>query len=142
MEFSELLASHDDPIHWEHPPGFDYEVANSRFRIFMKDLSSLVGEQIPYETGSYIQDASFHSQAYLPLPVEGHALIRFSNFGEMVAIDNEDLVPDATLKSVQNLIASRGYIFVPASVLDEPYTGRNPGVTGISHWWVRYFDWV
>ena len=25
MDYMELLHQHDDPVHWEYPPGFDYD---------------------------------------------------------------------------------------------------------------------
>jgi hypothetical protein len=94
------------------------------------------------ETGSHIQDASFHSHVCLPVGNGHFALIRFSNFGDLVTVSDDELVPEMTMRVVRGLISRHGYIYVPATVLAEPYTGTNPGVTGIRSWWIRYFDWV
>jgi hypothetical protein len=94
------------------------------------------------ETGVYIQDASFHSEITLPLENGLVACIRFSNFGDMVSVSDGNPVPNATLQLLQELFLHHGYVYVPAAVLDAPYSGRNPGVTGIRTWWIRYFDWV
>jgi hypothetical protein len=40
------------------------------------------------------------------------------------------------------LFEQHGYVYMPATILEQPYTGNNPGVTGIPNWWIRYFDWV
>ncbi|MFO0796667.1 MAG: hypothetical protein U0804_04265 [Gemmataceae bacterium] len=142
MDYASLLAQHDHPTHWEYPPGFDYAAATARFGRFMADLSAALGQPVPSETGSYIQDASFHSQASLPLPDGRQATIRFSNFGDMVTVDNNDLVPEPVMAVVLELFIRHGYTYIPAAVLDADYTGSNPGVTGIQTWWIRYFDWV
>jgi hypothetical protein len=141
MDYAQLLVRHDHPTHWEYPPGFDYETANARFARFVADLSAILRVSVSSETGACIQDASFHSQAFLPLPDGRQALIRFSNFGDMVAVGDEP-VPEPILATVLELLICQGYTYVPASALNAPYTGANPGVTGISTWWVRYFDWV
>lgn len=142
MDFTELLQRHDDPKHWEHPPGFDYKTAERRFAKFTEALSSAVGVPLKSETGSLIQDASFHSQIFLPLREERYALIRFSNFGDMATVSADEPVPAALLETVIELLGKHGYVYVPSRVLDRPYKGKNPGVTGISTWWIRYFDWV
>jgi hypothetical protein len=145
MDFTELLQRHDDPKHCEHPPGFDYKMAERRFAKFAEALSSALGVPLKSETGAKIQDASFHSQIYLPLGEERYALIRFSNFGDMATVgtvSEDESVPAALMKTVVELLEKHGYVYVPASVLDRPYTGRIPGELGIGTWWIRYFDWL
>src|SRR4051794_23680215 len=115
MDYAQLLARHDHPTRWEYPPGFDYETANARFARFVSDLSAILGVSIPSETGAYIQDASFHSQAFLPLPDGRQAPIRFSNFGDMVAFDGDELVPEPTLATVLELLTRQGYTYVQDS---------------------------
>ena len=67
---------------------------------FVTDLSAILGMPISSETGHHIQDASFHSQATLPLPDGQWALIRFSNFGHMVTVSGDEPVPEPLLTSV------------------------------------------
>jgi hypothetical protein len=142
MDYLELLWRHDHPTHWEYPPGFDYRAATERFARFVEELSAKLGVAPRVETGVHIQDASFHSQVFLPLPGGRFALIRFSNFGDMATVSDDEPVPDSTMAEVLELLAKHGYVYVPAAVLAGTYTGSNPGVTGIDTWWIRYFDWV
>lgn len=142
MDYLELLRRYDHPTHWEHPPGFDYRQAEVRFARFVEDLSAASGVAPRVETGVHIQDASFHSQAFLPLADGRFALIRFSNFGDMVTVGDDEPIPEPTMHVIRELFSRHGYVYVPAVVLAEPYTGSNPGVTGIDTWWIRYFDWV
>jgi hypothetical protein len=142
MDYLELLRRHDHPTHWEHPPGFDYRAATERFARFVDELSAELGAAPRVETGVHIQDASFHGQVFLPPPGGRQALIRFSNFGDMATVSDDESVPEATLAAVLGLLGKHGYVYVPGAVLAQPYTGSNPGVTGIDTWWIRYFDWV
>jgi hypothetical protein len=142
MDYLDLLRRHDHSTQWEYPPGFDYLAATGRFARFVEELCAKLGVALRSETGARIQDASFHSQVFLPLPGDQHALIRFSNFGDMAAISDDEPVAEPTMAAVVGLLAKHGYVYVPANVLAQPYTGSNPGVTGIDTWWIRYFDWV
>jgi len=142
MDFTTLLHRHDDPNRWEYPRGFDYAAATRRFTEFTEALRSALGVSLKSESGSAIQDASFHSQIFPPFGEERHTAIRFSNFGDMATISEEVPVPPELVKVVIALLEKLGYVYVPASVLDQPYTGKNPGVTGMRTWWIRYFDWV
>ena len=142
MDYAQLLAQHDHPTHWKYPPGFDYKVAIARFKQFVADLSTALGQSVPSETGVHIQDASFHSQVFLPLPGGRQGLIRFSNFGNMATVGDGEPVPESIMSVVLELFARHGYTYVPADVLDADYIGLNPGVSGIRTWWIRYFDWV
>lgn len=136
-QYASLLRSHDDPVRWEYPPGMDYRKQVSRFRHFVTALEERLGEKLQVETESHVQDASFHSQVLI-----GGAHLRFSNFGDMVATTDDKSIAPATLDIIKNLLAAHGYVFVPHDLLEEDYTGDNPGVTGIRDWWIRYFDWV
>lgn len=142
MDYLQFLIKNDDPTYWEHPPNFDYRASLVKFECFAKDLSQLIDTPLKSESGTNIQDASFHSQIYLPLPDGHHALIRFSNFGNMTTISEDEPLPEDTLNRLKALFDKHGYIYVPATVLDQPYSGCNPGVRGIDTWWIRYFDWV
>lgn len=142
MTLQQTLALLDDPVRWEYPEGFDYASANSRFLVFVESLNATFNSAFKTETDSHIQDASFHSQSYVSHGGDRIHLIRFSNFGDMVAIDGDSELPRDVLDTLCDLFADHNYRFVPCSVLDDPYTGSNPGVTGIDTWWIRYFDWV
>ncbi len=142
MDFAAILKKYDDPRYWEYPPDFDCAAAAQRFEKFANSLSLKLGFRIESETGGKIQDASFHSQIFLPLGNDSHAVIRFSNFGDLSTVSDEETVPAELLRAVVALLESHGYIYVPVEVLCQPYTGLNPGVDGIRSWWVRYFDWV
>src|SRR5262245_41032403 len=120
----EVLQHHDDPQFWEYPPGFDYEAATRRFHAFVHALSLAMDVPLKTETGAAIQDASFHSQLYLPLGDERFALVRLSNFGDMATASEDEQVPDELLQSVVQLLEKHGYAYVPASFLDQPYTGK------------------
>jgi hypothetical protein len=97
------------------------------------------GQHLELETGSLIQDASFHSQILLP---SNPPRIRFSNFGDMVSVRDEKSVSPGFLAVIRRLCEQFGYVYIPEEVLKQPYTGKNPGVRGIRNWWTRYFDWV
>jgi hypothetical protein len=153
MDYTNLLQRHDDPKYWEYPPGFDYNAATTRFARCAEALSRALGVSLKSETGSYIQDASFHSQIFVPLGDERYAMTRFSNFGDMVSVGTcyfgemvpdgaDEPIPPALLKAIVAVVEKEGYVYVPSEALMQPYTGKNPGVTGIRNWWIRYFDWV
>ena len=132
-----LFRKHDDPVRWECPRDFERHRAIARFRGFAAALDAAAGSAHDIETGSQIQDASFHSQIAL-----GSGWLRFSNFGDMVSITPDYELDDATLALVSSLCHEKGYCFVPTAFGELPYDGTNPGVTGIRDWWIRYFDWV
>ncbi|REK10777.1 MAG: hypothetical protein DWQ37_15140 [Planctomycetota bacterium] len=142
MDYIGLLEQYDDPQRWDYPEGFDYDAASMRFADFVDALSDALGQALKTESGSCIQDASFHSQIYLPLDKQRFALIVFSNFGDMVTFSEDEPIPVDLKETVMNLLKRHEYVYVPSSVLERPYTGKNPGVTGIRDWWTRYFDWV
>lgn len=142
MDYAKLFALYDHPTHWEYPPGFDYETANARFLKFVEALSKSLGYEVQKETGAHIQDASFHSQVLFPVQRDRQPTIRFSNFGDMASVSFGELLPKETTDIVDRLLKEHGYINVPSEELDLPYSGDNPGVTGIETWGIRYFSWV
>jgi hypothetical protein len=60
----------------------------------------------------------------------------------MATVSEDEPVPDKLMRTIVELLEKHNYIYVPSSVLDQPYTGKNPGVDGIENWWIRYFDWL
>src|SRR5262249_41171153 len=117
VDYLDLLRQHDDPQRWEHPVGFDYDAASRRFAKFRDALSALLNMPLTSETGSYIQDASFHSQIYVPLDSERYALIRFSNFGDMATVSEDESVREEMKRAIIDLLETHGYLYVPATVL-------------------------
>lgn len=132
-----LFKSLDDPKNWECPNEFEFRKAIERFKKFVEDFDSATGIAHDFETESYIQDASFHSQINL-----GNGWLRFSNFGDMVAVTPEAEIPLEQMTKIEELLVSHGYVFVNTEYAEVPYTGQNRGVDGIPDWWTRYFDWV
>lgn len=86
-----------------------------------------------------IQDASFHSQIDLcikdSVPDVG---IRFSNFGNMVTILNEEILPKNKFDEILNLFESEDYCYIPEAVLGVHYDGKLENFEG--SWFTRFFD--
>ena len=114
-----------------------WKVAQTRFLAFSDTLAAEIDSPFTRETGKAIQDASFHSQLIFEW-----GTLRFSNFGDMIGFTPDHEAPPAVMDSVERLAKENGYILIPTDVLEKRYTGKNPGVTGIRDWWIRYFDWV
>ena len=146
-DFDALLQIHDRPGEWEQPFSFVRDIAERRFRALVPALEQLLSGPLQFEDGVYIQDASFHAQAFVPQAALRRALgpseccvVRFSNFGDMVAVRPEDALQPAVLAKLCEALTAAGYLYVPQAALDHPYTGG--GVNGIWTWWDRYFDWL
>jgi hypothetical protein len=148
-DYLPVLQAHDDPVYWEVPPGFDWEAAEQHFLAFAHELEQTLGVSCLIEAGALIQDASFLGQIMLPEPLVGKAstsgapvLLRVSNWGQMATLTNEEALEPAVLEQIKAMLGRFSYVYIPPSVLELPYTGNNPGVTGIRTWWIRYLDWV
>ena len=137
----ELLSQHDDPVHWMEPPDFDYESAQARFSQFLQQLSAAMGMPLKSETGILLQDAIYHSEVFIPVGADPKPSLRFSSFGDMVTVIKSQDVPAAWLTIIEDLLKKHGYVYVPVEVLQQPYTGKNPGVDGFADWLSRYFGW-
>lgn len=136
MEYSDyklLLEKFDDSKYWEYPPGFDYNDAVVRFKLFVAELVKTLGGPVVIETESLIQDASFHSQVHL-----SNAWLRFSNFGNMAALTDETSLPKGSLQKIKRLLESHGYIFMPSSLLEQPYYRKESR----SYWYSELVDTV
>ena len=142
-----ILQAHDDPVRWGTPPGFDGRAAEEHFLAFAHELERTLAVSCTIETR--IQDASFLGQIRLQEPLLSQAarpdvgyVLRISNWGQMATVSNEAVLKSTVLDDIKTLLPRFGYVYIPPSVLKLPYTGHNPGVTGIRTWWIRYFDWV
>ena len=141
-----ILKANDDSTRWEYPEGFSYQDAQNKFISAKNMLQNVLRKKLKFETGSHIQDASYHSRILLDIEFlkssKEHSQVRFSNFGNMVSFVNEDLIKENIKIDIVQHLLNLGYVYVPEKVLEEQYTGNNPGVAGIDTWWVRYFEWV
>lgn len=141
-----LLRDHDDPVRAEAPAGFRREAAESEFEAFANTLTAMLGSAREIETGVRIQDASFHGDIRFPESlVAGGSIagVRVSNFGRFCCVYDSDAdVQPSVLDTVRQVASQCGYVFVPSRVLDLPYHGRNPGVSGFETWGQRFFDYI
>jgi hypothetical protein len=136
-DVARLLLKHDDRTQWEHPAAFDHKRATAKFSTLAQELERRIGRPIVIETGTSIQDASFHSQIQL----DG-GWLRFSNFGEMIALTPDNEVPADVVGMVKALASEHGYVFVPTAALERPYPATVDGASSITTWWIRFFDWL
>jgi hypothetical protein len=136
MDYLDLLRRLDDRQHWEFPKDFDYDAAVARFARFVDALSIALGQPLRTESGYAIQDASFHSQVFVPLGEKWFTSMRFSNFGNMVTIRDDEATPRVLKTMVNDLLKKHGYVYVPSHVLRQKY----PGDEWVPNWWTRYFD--
>lgn len=137
----ELLETYDDPVYAEQPPGFDRLGAEADFLVLVKALEAALGRELKAETADHIQDASFHGQVFVPGD-GGMVFLRCSNFGRMATVGPERYLSSDELATIRAVLETLSYVFVPDDLLMQPYTGPNPGVTGIKNWYHRYFDWI
>jgi len=115
VEYLDLLRRHDHPRSWEYPTGFDYDTATRRFGKFTEALSALLKLALKSESGSHIQDASFHSRIYVPLDSERYTLIRFSNFGDMATVSEDEPVPEELMRAIVELLEEHSGFGPPPS---------------------------
>jgi hypothetical protein len=142
-DYLPLLRAHDDADHAEAPRGFDRREAERRFVRLAEEMVAAFPEST-FETGSAIQDASFHGEVRLVLGrgCREHALVRASNFGSFVAIEDEGRSLGREERQwLLVLFEAHGYTFIPEKVLTQPYDGDHPDLTG-RDWWERYFEWL
>ena len=168
------LARVDDPVYAEYPGGWthwDQAAAEAQFLRLVDALAARLKcptrEGIPflrdpdygrarerslcYETGTRIQDASFHGEILLPqvlqtaeaLAKDSCVSLRTSNFGHLAMLYDDDTeIRPASHAIIIETLEDMGYTFVPSRVLDQPYSGQNHGVDGFSTWGRRYFDYI
>ncbi len=157
-ELRELLLSVDDPNEWEFPNGFNYYEAIGK----VKNIKTLVESVLEHtlEIDECVQDASYFTELYILEENQrksrnagkGHIhyvdfAIRFSAFGSLVSIYsshfNTDFLQKYPVDRILNILKDNGYVFVEASLLQEPYDGLHSKLhnSGVS-WWNRYFDYL
>lgn len=141
MDYQALLYKHDHPTRLECPFWFSRRLAEKRLEAVHRALADGLDDPVEAESGVQIQDASFHGEIRLGVFDGEIVVIRFSNFGQMVAVSGEDCISGAMLDQIKAIFAEHGYVYVPLGELGA-YAGRNRGIDGIESWWDRYFDWA
>jgi hypothetical protein len=134
-----LLQRLDEGEPRDRPTTFDYDSVSARFHEVRRALEAEFRTDLRFETGAKIQDAAFHSYVALPSPL-GPASVRFSNFGDLTSIwSDEKTVPPEILVRAIGVLERHGYVYVPFSLLERPFTQDDPN---IRDWWTRFFDYV
>jgi hypothetical protein len=85
-----------------------------------------------------VQDASYLKALVLDLNDEYLAEIRFSQYGRLAVITNEDMVPENTLEIIRNVLRSFDFNYVSETDLGEPFR-RRTRMNG--DWFHRFFDY-
>jgi hypothetical protein len=141
LDALQYLRDCDDPVDWI-PEDFDYDAAQLRFVQFVDDLSLILGVRPEVITGEYLQDANYHSEVLIPTGVTHASAMRFSYFGDLVTIIDPENFAGTWLSAITALLRKHGYVYVPISLLKQPYTGENQGEgDGVRDWFARYFEW-
>ena len=152
-----LLLEVDCAKGWEDPETYrlDYDAIWSDIYELQTQLEAVVGE--PFNIDEYVQDASFITDLYIdPQPSEAHGghmlvrnlAIRFSAFGRLYTImASEKWLQESgvELDRIINEVESKGFQYVEADELEEPYDGKNEEMqrNATSYtWWLRYFDYL
>jgi hypothetical protein len=149
----DLLVA-DDPIECEAPAGFDRLATLARIRPLLPELEHLTG--LPFKIDEQIQDASFFAELSAtdpterPLPsgsrcIETFIGVRFSAFANLFTIwtcSSVRPLTDDERVQIAELISSAGFLYVPAELLESPYTGNNWHLQHLRNWWLRFFDYL
>jgi hypothetical protein len=102
------------------------------------------GTTLYFESGSHVQDATYHSELRArSFSSSGSALVfglRFSNFGHMIGLTPWGEPRDDVVAAIAELATERGYMFIPAEILRTEYPNREH--TGYGTWWDRFFDYT
>lgn len=146
------LKEQDDPEYFEYPKNFSLHTAEEEFSEMVVKLAKVWQLQLdPNEDiikGN--QDCTFHGLLRVPEkyyisanPEQEDAWLKFSNFGDMVALEDNDarLSPEG-LKVIAAALEDNGYVFIPDNILAEKYTGpwlkaQHPPF----NWSARFFDY-
>ncbi|TWT94833.1 hypothetical protein Pla108_36840 [Botrimarina colliarenosi] len=138
------LIEHDLKGSHEYPPSFDLLDLERRAFLLLCELEAVTGRRLAFEGGIHNQDASFSVTIRLSeTPYKNLTYVcdlRFSNFGEMVAVTDENY--EATTECSDIFEIARRHRFVPIrrELLDRPYDGVNGDA--FDTWWIRFFDWL
>jgi hypothetical protein len=121
----------------EWPHSFDHGAAMTRFlevaRLLQAELSCYFEPGAQTQVDTHVEDAGFHAEVEL---IPGGKRLRFSNFGDLVAMHEDEEAPKEILAKAIAVIETRGYIYVPFRLLQRPYPD---GL--VEDWWTRHFDY-
>ena len=145
----ELLHAADDPMHAEFPPGFDRVALWSRVAALQPKVERIVGRA--FKLDNTAEDASFSIDLTIEQPaaeqnwIDTVFAVRFSNFGNFFTTWSHCETEQLSERVIAEVVAEVervGFRYIPATALDEPYTGRHPEVGCIYTWWIRFFDYI
>ncbi len=147
-EYMGILRQHDQSQDPEFPDGFVkqgvYQECVCKFNCFKRSLGNVMQRELYATPQEHMQDCSFHAELHLPAevlidPKENWLYcLRFSNFGQMVELSDEESVKEGTRKLIATCLDEHGYILIPTGLLRQPYDGK---FRFIKTWHVRYFDY-
>jgi hypothetical protein len=147
-----VLLAADDPEQCEAPSGFDWAREMGQVKKLAPLLERIASR--PFTVDESVQDASFftdlstYDEQAMP---KGGVLrktilaVRFSTFGRLFIVwsvceEGKKLDPSVVTQIVR-AVAQRGYTYIDGESLNEPYSGPNPHLKGVS-WRVRFFDYL
>jgi hypothetical protein len=143
-----LLEQADNAVHAEYPPGFDWSALRARVTALIPELKRIAGRELALD--DQVQDASFFGDLSIQRPgprpnwIDTVFALRFSNFGDLFTTWSHcqaEQLPDLVAARLVAATERAGFRFVPSGALDEPYSGRHPGISD-ARWWLRFFDYL
>ena len=140
------LKGADHPWELERPHDFDAVEAVGRFMELARDVEAIVGQSCELEVWPHVREATFHGELVLPADVvsgEGYAAIRASNFGDLIAVLNDDsLVRTDVMQPLRRRFERRRYQFIPSNLLRKTYDGHHRGTKQFPRWTDRLFGYL
>lgn len=143
-----LLLASDHPSACEAPPGFDDSGAMRRVKALVPPLQRVVGRDLAVDEN--VQDASYFTDitCYGAAVAKGAGAVRvavirivFSSFGGLFTVLFADDLDPGIIDQAISVVTEAGFTFVPADELEEPYTGGNPHLIGMT-WFTRFFCYL
>jgi hypothetical protein len=141
-----LLKAADHPWELEQPPDWDPLEATERFLRLSGDVNRILGAECEIELWPMIKQATFHGEIILPaaaLQREAYAVIRLSNFGNLVAVLNDDsAVKPEVLVQLRRRFERSHYKYIPSTLLRRAYDGHHRGTRQFGVWADRLFGYL
>jgi hypothetical protein len=133
-----LLTGNDQPSAPFFPPRFDREAAISRAFNLGKLVETRLQKTVSVAADFPPRDATFHAEVSFSMATDVKSLvtIRLSNFGGFATILNSTGVPQESLRPVLEALSEMGYVYIPAKLLNEAYTGN---ISDVDTWMTRFF---
>jgi hypothetical protein len=141
-----FVRAADHPWEIEQPPQWDPFDAIERFLKLITALQEKLGIDGEVQLWPGIRNATFHAELVLPpaiLRAEGWAVMRASNFGNLIAVLNDEtVVQDAPLAEIREQSIAAGYRFIPSAQLRKRYDGHHRGARLFTTWADRLFGYL